>query len=82
MKRKCINEITEQFARIHHFGSYQQEIKALDAVNRYRGNIFEYFGVTWNQGRPVINGRELTTKEQMALYRRKVSANIYTNNTK
>lgn len=77
MKMKSINELTAQFARVNHFGNYHQGVKALEIVNRYRGNIFTYFGVTWNQGQPVINGRELTAKEKAALYRRKVSPEIY-----
>lgn len=82
MKRKSINELTAQFARVNHFGNYHQGVKALEIVNRYRCNIFAYFGVTWDQGQPIINGRELTTREKAVLYRRKVSTNIYTNNTK
>lgn len=78
MKKKSINELDAQFGRIHHFGTYQQTQKALKAVNRYRLNIFNHFGVEFCNNRPCINGQELTDKEKIKLYRRKVSAKIYT----
>ena len=78
MKTKSINEITAQFERIHHFGNYHQMQKAIKAVNRYRLNIFNYFGVEFVNNWPCINGRELTDKEKIKLYKRKVSAKVYT----
>ena len=78
MKKKSINELDAQYHHVLNFGTYQQHEKALKAVNKYRLNIFQHFGVEFFNNWPCINGRELTDKERIKLYKRKISASIYT----